>query len=227
MKKFSGIIWGIVLITVGILFAGKSLHLFDFDIFFDGWWTLFIIIPSFIGLITDKDKSGSLIGLTAGVLLLLACQKVIAFDLVWKLLVTAIIIIIGFSLLFKSIFNKNICGGVKKSNNKIGKDDTITAIFSSQDLNADGQEFNGTELTAIFGGIDLDLRNAKIKDGATINATAIFGGIDIKVSDDVEIVLKSDSVFGGADNTKSDSKKDKKNRLYINATCIFGGLEIK
>ncbi len=29
---------------------------------FDGWWTLFIIVPCAIGLITDRDKTGSIIG---------------------------------------------------------------------------------------------------------------------------------------------------------------------
>ena len=227
MKKFSGILWGLVLIAIGVIIAGNSLHIFNVDLFFDGWWTLFIIIPCSIGLITDKDKGGSLIGLLVGVLLLLACQNVIDFDMFWKILVPTIIIICGLSLIFKSIIGRKISEDIEELNKKINKDGTITALFSSQDIKLNDQEFKGTNLSAIFGGIDLDLRNAKIKDDVVINATAVFGGIEIITSDDVNVVLKSSSVFGGADNSKKDTKKDKKHTVYVDASCIFGGLEIK
>ena len=37
---------GIVLILLGVFLAGKIFLDWDFSIFFDGWWTLFIIVPS-------------------------------------------------------------------------------------------------------------------------------------------------------------------------------------
>ena len=45
MKKISSVIWGIVLIAAGALFALNALNITNIDIFFDGWWTLFIIVP--------------------------------------------------------------------------------------------------------------------------------------------------------------------------------------
>ena len=56
MKTIKPIIWGIAIIALGVIFGGNALGLFTLDIFFDGWWTLFIIIPSAISLITDKEK---------------------------------------------------------------------------------------------------------------------------------------------------------------------------
>ena len=53
------------------------------------------------------------------------------------------------------------------------------AVFSGQNLNYDAQEFNGAKLTAVFGGIDLDLTNAKIQNDAEIRICAIFGGVDM------------------------------------------------
>ena len=50
--------WGILLIVVGILFLGRNMDWWDFSIFFDGWWTLFIIVPCFIGLFNEKEKTG-------------------------------------------------------------------------------------------------------------------------------------------------------------------------
>ena len=227
MKKNKGIIWGIVLIIVALLLGAKELNILDFNIFFDGWWTLFIIIPCTIGLLTDHDKTGNLIGLLVGVFLLLGCQKVLDFDLIWKLLVPIIILIIGLSLVFKGLLNRHVNEEFIKLNKKLGEEGDIVAVFSGQELNLENEEFKGRNITAIFGGVDLDLRNSKIKEDAVINATAIFGGIDIYAPDDVNIVIKSNSIFGGAENEKKASSKEKKYTIYLNAVCIFGGIDIK
>ena len=87
MKKAKSILWGLVLAAVGVLLGLRALDIVDFSIFFDGWWTLFLIVPCAIGLVTDRDKTGNLVGLAIGVFLLLACQDVVGFDKLWKLLV--------------------------------------------------------------------------------------------------------------------------------------------
>ena len=67
MKKTESVLWGIVLIIIGIIVGGNTFGITDINIFFDGWWTLFIIVPSFIGLFNDNDKTGSIIGLLIGI----------------------------------------------------------------------------------------------------------------------------------------------------------------
>lgn len=52
--------------------------------------------------------------------------------------------------------------------------------FSGQNVKFDGEKFNGTELTAVFGGVKCDLTKAIIEKDVVINATCIFGGVDIK-----------------------------------------------
>ena len=82
--KIKNILWGLVLIIIGILLGLNSLEIIKFNIFFSGWWTLFIIIPSFIGLITDLDKTSNFIGLLIGCFLLLAYLDIIYFSLVFR-----------------------------------------------------------------------------------------------------------------------------------------------
>ena len=62
MKKLSKILWGVVFIAAGIVFALKAFGITDIEIFFDGWWTLFIIVPCFIGIFSTKEKTGNIIG---------------------------------------------------------------------------------------------------------------------------------------------------------------------
>ena len=74
MKGYKNIIWGLLFIIVGIIVLTNSFGITNITIFFDGWWTLFIIIPCAIGLF-GENKMGNFIGLIVGVLLYLLCQN--------------------------------------------------------------------------------------------------------------------------------------------------------
>lgn len=227
MKNLSSVIWGILLVALGVILGGNAVGLFNIDIFFKGWWTLFIIIPSLIGLITDNDKTGSLIGLLIGVLLLLACQDVIDFALLFKLIVPIIIVIIGLSLIFKNTIGNEINKNIKELNKKNNSSDGYCSTFSSQNVKLGKEEFKGTNINAIFGGVKLDLRDATLKKDVVINASAIFGGIDILVPEGVIVKVKSSSIFGGVDNKVKSKNEKKEITIYVNATCMFGGVDIK
>lgn len=227
MKNNKNILWGIVLVIIGVIVGLNALNITNIDIFFNGWWTLFIIIPSLIGLLNEKDKTGNIIGLIIGIVLLLGVQNIINFDLIWKLILPMIIIIFGLSLIFGNTFNNKINKEIKKINNKKGKNEEYCSTFSHQKIDFDDEEFKGASLTAVFGGITLDLRKAKINEDVVINTTSVFGGIDIYVRDNIKIKVKSTSIFGGVDNKKIKNDNEKEHIIYINASCIFGGVDIK
>ena len=101
MAKFKNIIWGLIFIVLGLIVGLNTLGIASINVFFDGWWTLFLIIPSFIGLFKDKDKTGDIILLVVGVLLLLGSQDIINFETIMKLVFPTILVIIGISCLIK------------------------------------------------------------------------------------------------------------------------------
>lgn len=225
MKK-ENVLWGLGFIIVGILVLVNALGIIEINVFFKGWWTLFIIVPCFVNIFKDNDKTASIIGTVFGILLLLAVRDVINFDLLWKILLPLVLIIIGLSLIFKDKVSDKVKDEIKKLN-KNSKDE-YTATFSGQDLNFDDEEFKGCELNAIFGGIKCDIKNAKLKDDVVINASSIFGGITLYVSKDVNVKVVSNSIFGGVSGNYNKNKNDKKGKtIYVNATCLFGGVEIK
>ena len=226
MNNIKNILWGIILVIIGVIIGLNTIGITDIDIFFDGWWTLVIIVPCFIVLFTNKDKTGNIIGLLVGVILLLGMQNIIDFNLIWKLLLPSIIVIIGLSLIFKNTFNSKINNEIKKLNNKNTKDNEYCATFSGQRIDFPNEEFKGATLNSVFGSITCDLREAKIKEDVVINASSVFGGIDIIVPDDVNIKIKSNSIFGGVNNKKKNNE-DKKYTIYVNASCLFGGVDIK
>ena len=227
MKKFGNILWGLVFIVIGVIVGGNALGITNINIFFDGWWTLFIIVPCFIGIFKENEKTGSVIGLLIRVALLLACQDILQFDMVWKLLLPAILVVIGISLIFKDAIGGKVNKEIKKLNEKKTGENEYCATFSGQDVKYDGEEFKGADLTAVFGGVKCDLTKSVIQEDVVINTSSIFGGIEIYVPEDVKVKIKAIPIFGGVSDKKQHSTNKDANTIYINATCVFGGVEIK
>lgn len=225
MKKVSSVIWGVVLIAAGALFALNALNITNVDVFFDGWWTLFIIVPCAVGLFTEREKMGNIIGVAVGVFLLLCCQDIMSFSMLWKLLVPAIIVIVGLKMVFSGLFGNKANEIITKIKQEGGETRTGCATFSGCDLNFGGEVFEGAELTAVFGGVKCDLREAIIEKDCAIQVSAIFGGIDILVPSGVNVKVNSNCIFGGISN-KTAVHKDAPT-IYISGICMFGGAEIK
>lgn len=296
-KNSSSFIWGAVLIIAGIFLAGRALDLFQFNIFFDGWWTLFIIIPCFIGLFNNGgEKTSCLVGLCVGVLLLLACQDFIMWRMFWPLVLAAVFVVIGVKMLLpksnkhqsessyqdgnyktyendttyqQDAFNGQSNGSYQNSNNYQNTDNqgqtggytytysnqqssynqsnnsgyqdayqnarqgtgncVCSAILSGRDLRFDNQVFQGAMLSAVLGGIELDLRNAIIRENVVIEAKAILGGIDIYVPSYVRVVVNCTPILGGVDNKTITplGANEQTITIYLNATCVLGGVDVK
>lgn len=225
MKKVSSVLWGIVLIAAGVVPALNVLKVTDIDIFFDGWWTLLIIVPCAIGLLTEREKTGNIIGLVIGVFLLLCCRNILSFSMLWKLMIPVIIVIVGIKLVFTGLFGSRANELMKKLRLEGKEPGAGCAAFSECNLSYDGEVFEGAELTATFGTVKCDLRNAIIEKDCAIQASAIFGGIDILVPTGINVKVNSNSIFGGVSN-KTPMYRDAPT-LYISGTCMFGGVEIK
>lgn len=223
--KLTNVLWGLVFIIFGLIIGLNTLGLTNVNIFFDGWWTLFIIVPCFIDLFKDKDKTGNIIGILIGISLLLACQNIINFSILWKLLFPIILIMIGLSIIFKG----TISGKIKKEIKKINKNNEkeYCATFGEQNLNFSKESFEGCNLNAIFGGVKCDLQDAVIKEDVVINVSAIFGGVTIYVPENINVKITSTPIFGGVSDERKEKNRNAKETLYIQATCMFGGVTIK
>ena len=225
MKNLSRILWGIVLIFIGVIWGLNRTGVADINIFFDGWWTLFIIVPSAISFFEKgNNKISSLIFLIIGVLLLLAAQGLFEFEILWEILLPAIVILIGLSL----IFGHKVDFNVKEKTKCLDSKDTesIFAAFGEQNVSKSGEKFEKANLNAIFGAVKLDLRDAKLEKETIIGAWAIFGGIEMLVPEDCIVKVKGTPIFGGISNERKNNE-DAKKTIYIEAYAIFGGLDIK
>ncbi len=224
-------LWGLALVIIGAVIALNTLGFTQIDIFFDGWWTLFIIIPSAVGLWNKEEKTGNLIGLAVGLALLFSSWGLLDLSLIWQLFVPAIIIMIGLRMIFSSSFNRESSEKIKelKANRPEAPKDTAT--FSSHTVDYDGKIFEGGVLDAVFGSIKYDLRRARIEGDCVITASAVFSGIDILLPEYLEVDIDSSAFFGAvSDKRKKAGSQDKQVAkpltLYIEANSIFGGINI-
>ena len=205
MKKIENTVIGLIFIIIGVIIGLNAFHITNIDLFFDGWWTLFIIVPCFFGLFTSQDKTGNIIGLIVGIYLLLYCQGLIDFQFAWKLVVPVIFVLIGLKMIFKDTFNK------KKPHQNI----------------YDNQLYTGGNYDVTFSGLILDLTKAYLNEETNITISTLFGGVDLYLPDDVNIQIQSSNFLGGVDLHKRENKIENTKVIYLNARCIFGGINIK
>lgn len=224
MNNITKIFWGFAFVAIGVIIGTNSFGLTNINIFFDGWWTLFIIIPCLIGLFNaQEDKVHNIIGLAIGIFLLLAAQDVISFYMVAKLIIPMILIGIGLSLIFNNTIKSNVTKKVKEGRKK--DQEVIVATFSEQKV-IEEEKFSNGHLEAIFGSVYLDLRKAKLEKESTISASAIFGGIEIILPENVKVVVKRTAIFGGVQNKVLSSNEATKT-IYIESFALFGGIDLK
>lgn len=226
MTKAKSVIWGIILVVLGVIFGLNACGVTDINIFFDGWWTLFIIVPCAVSLITDPDKTDGIVGIGIGLVLLLACQGVFSFTIMRKLFIPFIIVLVGLALIFRGSFSKAAHQMAKKLKNN-DPNNSFNSMFSSQNISFANEPFEGAALTAVFGGIDCDLRGCILTHDVAIDATSVFGGIDIWVPDNVSVKISSTPIFGGVSDKRPIKPNGAPVTVYVNANCIFGGVTIK
>lgn len=226
MKDYTKYIIGFLLIFIGLILGLNAFGITNINLFFSGWWTLFIIIPSLVGLINDKEKTSSLIFLIIGVWLFLAERDLIEYELLIKLLLPVILISIGLLLVFKDVLSIN-GKEIKKINANNKESNNYIAVFGSQDLKFEDEKVENLDLKSLFGGIKLDLRDAKIEKDIVINTLSVFGGIDIYVPDDVKVKVSSTPFFGGVEVKRGKQSSKKEITICLNSVCIFGGVDVK
>jgi len=106
------------------------------------------------------------------------------------------------------------------------------ALFGGVVKRLNSRDFRGGRLQALFGGIEIDLRDADLAENETvIYANATFGGIELRVPETWFVVVRGQGIFGGySDSTRYvaplDPEKPKKT-LIVLGTALFGGVEIR
>jgi hypothetical protein len=135
-------IWGILFIFVGLGMAGKAVGLFDFNVFFPGWWTMFIIVPSAVGLTNPNNRTSSIIGLFIGLLLFFFSRGYFSWYSISRLFIPFILIAIGIHIIQKGFNYKRDTEYYKHTNSYKSNIDTSQNASSNHNTYNDQTSSN-------------------------------------------------------------------------------------
>jgi predicted membrane protein len=221
---------GVVLVLAGLFLVIRNTGFFpEFidNVIFS--WPMLLVAVGLVMTLGASEKTGGIIVMAVGgffMIPLIFRETFHMYNMFWP----SIFIIVGVIFIISRRGNWNRAN--LNSKGVVGDDyiDYVN-IFSGGERQIVSQNFKGGKITAVFGGIELDLTKASLAQGISeLEIACIFGGATLIVPDDWHVTIEVTPVLGGF----SDSRKlspgrtvDPSKHLIIKGAVVFGGGEVK
>lgn len=224
MKKISSsFIIGIFFIIAGVILC---LNTMGFTLNLDRsviWWSLLALAGVAIMINEKRPTIIPSLMMVVGIWNVLKACGIITtsvFTLIWPI----ILIVIGINLMFsQKLFTKT-----RATQDKDGIL-TYNGVFGGVTEKLNTKDFKGLNANAVFGAVELDLRNIEVQQKEVyIDAATAFGGITFLMPEQYNIITTdSMGILGGTENKFSNAFDENKNTIYLSCKAVFGGIEIK
>lgn len=224
------VVLGAVLIFLGGLFLLNSLDIVSFHVghIIFSWPFVMLVIGLFILVNTSKKLTGGILTGLGIFFLIPRIYPQIEYD--GGIVIPVLLILFGIYIIFKK--KKTSAEGFLTDDSKVNKDkiDDV-AIFGGGSKLISSDNFKGGNITAIFGGSEINLMNCRLAPGDNvIDVLTVFGGTTIIVPKEWNIVVNVTSILGGFSNKSVRNPAvaiDHSKTLHIKGLAMFGGGEIK
>ena len=236
MKRNVGrVLVGLVLIGAAVLLLGAAFGFWG-AVSLDGWWTLFLIIPGLSSLFTNGPRIWNLLLIGLGVWLLARQRGWIHGEQADAIFWAVILLVAGIWFLIGWVFHPKGASGAgapsfAPSGSGWEQDDnefpSYSCVFSGREIVNRSPSLRGMRASAVFGGIDLNLRDAVPAQDITIELNAIFGGIDLYAPTKARIRIVGVPVFGGYDNYAPNTNDESLPLITVKCVAVFGGVDVK
>ena len=217
---------GLSVVGLGILFLLDAAGVLDAGRAIDRWWPAVIVAGGLLTLAERPPSTYRGLVLTAiGAVLLLFTTDTID-ESAWAYVWSAAVVAAGITILGRWR-GRAVGAPIRDDADEVVR---ATAIFSGPHVASTAARFRGAWLTAVFGGVTLDLRGAGLDPGgAAVNATVVFGGAEILVPKGWRISVRSTPIFGGVEDKtdKAGALDESAPTLRVDAVALFGGIDIK
>lgn len=219
------LIIGLCLVALGALWTFDNLGLVDAGPI-TRWWPL---VPLAVGVMKltgfGMEKQvplGLFLSIVGGLFLLGELDYVnVNLGIIWPLA----FIFVGARIVMRAVRGQDAAGGATDSGEYVRS----FAVMSGVTRRNDSPAFRGGELTAVMGGIELNLDRAKPADGrAVLDVFAFWGGIDIRVPEDWRVEVEATPVMGAVESTaRLAPGVEPAGTLVVRGFVMMGGVEIK
>lgn len=209
--------FGLLVVAVGVILLLDNAGTLDAWEIFGTWWPAVVILAGVLTFAANpRHWPVALIITAVGTAFLLSNLGVVDAG---EFIIPAAIIGVGLLVLF---------GRGMGSRTEAGDRVNSFNVFSGSELASHSKQFQGGSISAIFGGAEVDLRDAAPAADAQLDVFTAFGGVELKVPEGWQVVVKGLPLFGGIENaTVKDTLAADAPKLSVSATVLFGGLEIK
>lgn len=123
-----------------------------------------------------------------------------------------------------------IAGGLRGRRQPQESEDFVKgfAILGGFERNISSPNFQGADLTAVMGGCELDLRQARIAGAnPVIDVFAFWGGVEIRVPQDWTLEVKAWPILGGVVDETEQTPAPSGPVVTVKGAAIMGGVGIK
>jgi predicted membrane protein len=231
-----GLVWGAIIVLIGVALLLDHMGFSAFDRIYR-FWPMVLVVFGIMNILTESNRGFGILLIGAGTILQL--NKLGYLHLTFAELWPLAIIGVGLLVMWGSLETRGFLRGKTRADSGAqgGGDLQNTlhavAVFGGSERTITSQNFRGGKATAVFGGIEMDFRDADIEgEGAVVEINCLFGGVEIRVPETWHVHTRNLPVFGGySDKTRftkrADQTADNKKTLVITGTVLFGGIEIK
>lgn len=238
------VIVGLMIVGFGLALTLDNLNIIESDELIR-YWPFGLIAIGLVKLFQDQDRSGRIGGgIMAAIGAIFAAEHFLYVDLdVWRWWPLALVFLGGMILVRAlrassgsepargsgRLGGPTIGGGVTSSPGGATTEQTLSefAMWSGIQRRVASPAFRRAELTAVMGGIELDLRQAGTETGeAVVDVFVLWGGIEITVPPDWAVSNEVTPIMGGAED-KSTGTQQSRHRLIVRGVVIMGGVDIK
>lgn len=223
-----GLLMGTILVLVGLAFL---LDHMGYVSVYSLWrfWPVLVVLAGVANFVS-RNRPWGLFLMAVGVLLQLNELGITHFG--WRDFWPMMLIALGILVLWGSFGWRNPPPVPASTGGDPRTTLNEAVVFGGLERRMISQDFQGGDITAIFGGVELDLTEAHILGNeATLAITAIFGGVELRIPVGWQIAFRGAPIFGGVeDKTRTahvDDPATPLKTLIITGAVIFGGLEIK
>jgi predicted membrane protein len=222
-----GAVIGAIVCLVGVLLLMDHLGIIKVDHLWR-FWPVILMAVGAAHVAEPGRRQWGVVVLLVGTVFLLNNLNILRFD--WSELWPVAIIVVGGMMIWNSVLGQRRRGDIPDSASTMN----AHAIFSGIERRITAKDFRFGRVSAIFGGVELDFREADIDgDSAELEVNAIFGGGEIRVPEHWRVEAQNQVVFGGlSDETRyakrtDDAASPATKVLIISGTITFGGIEVK
>jgi predicted membrane protein len=183
-------------------------------------------------------KSGRVFGgvlVVLGVLFQLDTLGIARFT--WGEIWPIAIIAVGVMVMWSSLQARKLSTFVGKITAEPQGDPRTTlnevAVFGGIERRINSQDFQGGNINAIFGSVELDMRDATIiQDEVILEINSVFGSVELRVPDAWQISSRGQAAFGSfEDDTKNyrteNPPSPTRKLLILTGAAVFGSVQIK